>query len=562
MQKAPQNRYVEYFPIALGVGAIGIFMFWGGWTRRWMSDDGLIVLRTVRNLLAGNGPVFNVGERVEANTSTIWQYVIYIGARITGADLHRISIGSSLFFSVLALMIAVFATSMYYKKRGFNFVVPFGALIYVALPPARDFATSGLEWGLSIFYLATFWWLSGTQRKYLFALWLGIGWLVRPEMLLYSVIFGAWLFWKTRDWRIFAAALPLPVGYEIFRMGYYGLVVPHTAVAKSASSSDWAGGLSYLWDFVGTYALYLLIPVVIIALIACKLDSVAILMMLAGTLHVFYVIKVGGDFMHGRMLLLPLFALLLPLMAIPIQASTLWRNGLATIAIAVWAIVTVIHGHAYERPQGAAAQAALKIVDEREYWTQTLQRDIAPRHARDFLTAPAMRDFQSTIKAGQENNSAYLFNYVIDSERDLLSWGIIPREARNDRYPLSLMHLNLGMTSMNAGLDVRVHDSVGLSTPLAARQPKIEDGRIGHNKHLPLEWELADSSADPSSLPPGVDREEVERIRAMLAHGDAAELLASYREPMSIQRFFKNIKFSLTTGLTLQFDKFGETVTR
>ncbi|WIM71729.1 hypothetical protein QP028_08525 [Corynebacterium suedekumii] len=30
--------------------------FTGGWTRRWISDDGLIVLRTVRNLLAGNGP--------------------------------------------------------------------------------------------------------------------------------------------------------------------------------------------------------------------------------------------------------------------------------------------------------------------------------------------------------------------------------------------------------------------------------------------------------------------------------------------------------------------------
>ena len=56
----------------------GIFAFWGGWTRRWMSDDGLIVLRTVRNLLAGNGPVFNAGERVEANTSTLWQYLSLI----------------------------------------------------------------------------------------------------------------------------------------------------------------------------------------------------------------------------------------------------------------------------------------------------------------------------------------------------------------------------------------------------------------------------------------------------------------------------------------------------
>ena len=56
----------------------GVFAFWGGWTRRWMSDDGLIVLRTVRNILAGNGPVFNAGERVEANTSTLWQYLSLI----------------------------------------------------------------------------------------------------------------------------------------------------------------------------------------------------------------------------------------------------------------------------------------------------------------------------------------------------------------------------------------------------------------------------------------------------------------------------------------------------
>src|SRR3954452_17909334 len=37
------------------------------WQRRWVCDGGLIVLRTVQNLLDGNGPVFNAGERVEAN---------------------------------------------------------------------------------------------------------------------------------------------------------------------------------------------------------------------------------------------------------------------------------------------------------------------------------------------------------------------------------------------------------------------------------------------------------------------------------------------------------------
>ena len=57
---------------------------WGSWQRRWIADDGLIVLRTVRNLLAGNGPVFNQGERVEANTSTAWTYLMYAGSWVGG----------------------------------------------------------------------------------------------------------------------------------------------------------------------------------------------------------------------------------------------------------------------------------------------------------------------------------------------------------------------------------------------------------------------------------------------------------------------------------------------
>ena len=67
-----------------------------GWMRRWMSDDGLIVLRTVRNLQAGHGPVFNAGERVEANTSTLWQYLIYAVSLLSDARLEIIALWLSL----------------------------------------------------------------------------------------------------------------------------------------------------------------------------------------------------------------------------------------------------------------------------------------------------------------------------------------------------------------------------------------------------------------------------------------------------------------------------------
>src|SRR5262249_61364640 len=38
-------------------------------------------------------------------------------------------------------------------------LVPAGALVYIAVPPARDFATSGLENCLVLAYLGLLWWM-------------------------------------------------------------------------------------------------------------------------------------------------------------------------------------------------------------------------------------------------------------------------------------------------------------------------------------------------------------------------------------------------------------------
>src|SRR5213592_1796207 len=65
-----------------GIVATIVTFACGAWARRWIADDGLIVLRTVRNLMVGNGPVFNAGERVESNTSTLWTFLTYFGGLV------------------------------------------------------------------------------------------------------------------------------------------------------------------------------------------------------------------------------------------------------------------------------------------------------------------------------------------------------------------------------------------------------------------------------------------------------------------------------------------------
>ena len=136
---------------------------WGAWQRRWIADDGLIVLRTVRNLLAGNGPVFNQGERVEANTSTVWSYLVTLGGWIAGPiQLEYVALTLALSLSVVGVVFAMLGTGRLYApslqgRRAL--LLPAGVLVYIALPPARDFATSGLENGLTLAYLGGLWWM-------------------------------------------------------------------------------------------------------------------------------------------------------------------------------------------------------------------------------------------------------------------------------------------------------------------------------------------------------------------------------------------------------------------
>ena len=560
----------------IAVGVIGVFTVWGGFARRWIADDGLIVLRTVRNLQAGNGPVFNVGERVEANTSTLWQYLVWAAGWISRADLAAVAIYLGLVFSVAAMAIGAWATCT--SLRSGALVAPAGALVYLALPPARDFFTSGLEWGLSIFYLAVLWLLLvrwarnhgvATSRHaqpgfdaspFLLAWWAGLSWLVRPELALYGGLVGLLLLIVHRSWRarvgILGVAVLIPGCYQIFRMGYYGLLTPHTAVAKSASDAAWGHGFAYLGDFMLPYALWM--PLVLLALGAWQLygnklrpagwrsqTTVCYLMVGTAALHTLYVLRVGGDFMHGRMLLLPLFAALLPIFVIPLRtAATALIAGLC----ATWALIVVLRAHPQEWAQ---YEQQMSVVDERDFWTYATKREAGnpPRSVEDYQNMKLLGGFDNGIE-DLHGGDALALPFLVKDEPETYEWHGIARDLQRSD-PATLYLINMGMSSAFAPLDVRVLDPIGLATPLAARQPRIEDGRIGHDKALSTIWQVADSGADIDRLPPWFDEEGARKARAALQDEDFQRLFATYRDPLTPQRFWENIKFSLGEGRSL-----------
>ncbi|MCS4535970.1 flagellar motor control protein ZomB [Corynebacterium sp. HS2168-gen11] len=577
-------KYARSLPFSSGLLAactVALVAAYGGWQRRWMSDDGLIVLRTVRNLLAGNGPVFNAGERVEANTSALWQYIIYLGALVNDARLETIATYAALTFTTLAVFLAALGTARLYGGQKVV-LLPFGGLLYLALPPARDFATSGLEWGLSLLWISTQWLLlttwarnertRGSWALYLLALNSGLSWLVRPELALYGGLSGILLLIVHRQqwWKILAVALPIPAAYQIFRMGYYGLLVPHTAVAKSATGAQWAQGWHYLAEFNQAYNLWIALVIALLAaalaitfghrgsdadmLVQRKTVWVIFLILTCALLHATYVIRVGGDFMHARMLLLPLYTALLPVSVIALR-RLVQSSIITTFVFAagmVWAGFVVHGGHPYQLP---AEGEELDIVDERMFWQLATYRDQPTYWAEDFHTARSLREFLPAVAAGHAQHDAQVVQFLVSEDPIVFSWRPVPRthEATDlAQMPLSLTMINLGMTSMNAPLDVRVLDTIGLANPLAARSPRLENARVGHDKFLPLEWQFADSAMAIEDLPDWVDPVVTKQARAALYSEELQALFASYRSPLTMQRFFDNIVFSLTSGRTLE----------
>ncbi|SNY87176.1 arabinofuranosyltransferase [Nocardia amikacinitolerans] len=563
----------------------------GGWQRRWIADDGLIVLRTVRNLLAGNGPVFNMDERVETNTSTAWTYIVWFFSWLTQARLEYVVLGIALTLSVAAMVFAMLGTARLWGGTKSALLLPAGVLVYIAVPPARDYATSGLESGLVICWLGALWWLmlrwAQAERVRLAGLFglvffAGLAPLIRPEMTLVGALALLMIFFaplpETRFRPIVLRAVIVgvaglvPLGYQIWRMGYYGLPYPNTAVAKDAGGAKWSQGFTYLWDLVGPY--YLWIPLLVLLVLGVVVArsatagakpaategrlrrfsawlrspaAVVTLVLVSGFLLTIYALRVGGDFMHGRMLLPQLFLLLLPVAVIPLRLP---EGGLRAVN---WSFAVILIawlgtlGWALFASGTTAIKTGTKIsssgiVDERVYYVLNTGHD-HPIRAEDYLDYPRIRamvnNIQETPNGGLLLNSpSFMFWYIAPPPQPIPDGG-----AGHTVY-----FLNLGMTSMNVPLDVRVIDQMGLAYPLAAHTERLADGRIGHDKNLYPDWVVVDAGMVDKKpwMPWYLDEKWVAQARTAMSCPETQALLISSRDPLTFERFRHNLRNALS----------------
>src|SRR5262249_49368094 len=166
-----------------------------GWRRRWVSEDAFIDFRVIEHLVAGHGPVFNVGERVEAYTNPLWVALLAL-VHSSGLPLPQGAVWLGLALTAAGLLAAQAGAWRLDEadsgQRG-GMMLPLGGLVYAALPPAWDFATSGLETGLTIAWLGLAFWLLTRRPAGNAAAWtavtLGLGPLVRPDLTIFALAF-------------------------------------------------------------------------------------------------------------------------------------------------------------------------------------------------------------------------------------------------------------------------------------------------------------------------------------------------------------------------------------
>jgi arabinofuranosyltransferase len=240
----------------------------------------------------------------------------------------------------------------------------------------------------------------------------------------------------------------------------------------------------------------------------------------AGLLHVLYTVRVGGDFMHARLLLPSLFALVAPVAVVPLR-----RAYAASLLVVPWAVVGLLFLR-------TTSDRAVLVGINREN-AITLD-DVGWRKggpAFTWLRGDGV--YYTTLKLSADP--------VPGRRVEVASYG-------------------LGVLGYALGPDTYVLDALGLGDAFTSHLALAHRGLIGHEKPLPAPWIAARltrpggsfSAADfpfpgtfgarPLDNSRGVPFEQREAIaRAALDCPELRDFIQSYDSPLTLGRFLGNM---------------------
>ena len=201
-------------------------------------DDSYITFRYARNLLAGEGFVYNPGEAILGTTTTLYALLMTgLGALTGGVDapFPQLALG----INALADAATVWLLWALGRKLKARWAGTAAALVWAVAPYSVTFAIGGLETSLYVFLLTAAVYAYLDRRYPLAALLSGLAFLTRPDALI--LVAPLTLDRLIRSVRksepkikileVLALSV-LPLAWIVFATCYFGSPIPHSVQAK------------------------------------------------------------------------------------------------------------------------------------------------------------------------------------------------------------------------------------------------------------------------------------------------------------------------------------------
>jgi arabinofuranosyltransferase len=422
-----------------------LFFFWILLRNTWLCEDAFITFRVSDNFAHGLGLRWNPLERVQVYTHPLWMLCV-TAVYFVSRDIYFSAVSISLLFSGYAVWLHLA------RGQKSTLHVLLAATVLCFSKAFVDFSTGGLENPLTHLLLVLFfleYQKPEAERSFKAMVWYaGLGITNRMDLVWFFLPALAELSWKgklwrPRAWKLWVGVVPF-VAWEVFSVLYYGFLFPNSAYAKLTTgvraSAFVAQGFFYLvnslsWD---PLTLFSLTALLLFGFARWREDRQGAVIALSVLLYLLYVLRVGGDYMTGRLLAAPLFVSLLLVSRLPLEAP-------AEIAVTFAVLLGI--GFTSPRPPlmtsdqyvslGSAPQS---VDDERGY-----------RHGDTSL-----------LKLNKDRGIQHLGGWVAD--------GI---KARQSGQRVTI-YKNIGYYGYFAGPGVHILDPYGLGDPLVGRMPFTE----------------------------------------------------------------------------------------
>ncbi len=222
-------------------------------------DDAFITFRYSRNIVAGEGFVYNPGVQVMGTTTPLYTLLMAAFSAVTGGQdfpWYALTAGA-----LASAGTAVFLCLLMRRVTGSLWLGALIGVLWGISPVSVTFSVGGMETPANIFWLvgATYWFI--VKRPVWMGVFIGLGFLTRIDAALWI---GPLMLYQLGEhylehraapllrrvpWRTWLAALLIVTPWLLFAWSYFGSPIPNSVAAKSMVYNNLAPGASFVTLF-------------------------------------------------------------------------------------------------------------------------------------------------------------------------------------------------------------------------------------------------------------------------------------------------------------------------